>query len=297
MDKRFSRWITVTRPWSFPASLMPAIVAFGYAYFLANSSLGMEVNWSYGVIALLGAVLFQAGGNLVSDYFDYIYHVDREEMYGTNRHIVDRVLMPKQVIIYGLILVLLGSGIGVFLVGKTGMPLLVIGAAGFFFSIFYYRFKYQALGDLVIFVVYGLLISLGTLYVLSGEINYEILAVTTPIGLLITAILHANNTRDMLQDAVAQISTPAMVIGLSASRVYYASMLVLSYVGTILLIVADLLPIASVLTLLSIPLAIRNVREMNSAQMDSLELIQALDGKTAQLVMLYGVLLVVSLFL
>jgi 1,4-dihydroxy-2-naphthoate octaprenyltransferase len=72
MSPTTKNWIIATRPWSFPASTMPALAAISYIFFTKNE-VATDINWWYGILAMLGAMIFQASGNLIGDYFDFKY--------------------------------------------------------------------------------------------------------------------------------------------------------------------------------------------------------------------------------
>ena len=78
MKKTLKNWIIATRPWSFPASTMPSLVAVSYVFYV-NKIAPMDVNWWFGVLAFFGAAMFQAAGNLISDFYDFKFGVDRKE--------------------------------------------------------------------------------------------------------------------------------------------------------------------------------------------------------------------------
>ena len=215
-----NRWIIATRPWSFPASAMPALVTMAFLLWQQEEvNVEMAMNIWLGIIALVGVILFQAAGNLISDYYDFKHGVDRPETYGSARLLVDGVFKPKSILVYGVILLILGIAIGVFLIFTSGIQLLWIGAAGLIATFFYYFFKYRALGDILIFIVYGQLIALGTAYAMTGMLLPIVLLISAPIGFLVVNILHANNTRDIMHDRQAGISTLAMHLGVRGSKI------------------------------------------------------------------------------
>jgi len=108
-------------------------------------------------------------------------------------------------LIYGYIVLLIGILLGIFLLIRTGLPLLFIGIIGVISASIYNRFKKIAMSDVVIFITYGLCIALGVTYVMTSELIWSSMLVSTPSGLLITAILHANNIRDVELDRQADI--------------------------------------------------------------------------------------------
>ncbi|MBN1463339.1 MAG: prenyltransferase [Paludibacteraceae bacterium] len=296
MTVSIKNWLIATRPWSFPASSMPALVAISYAYFL-QSETAIEVNWLFGILAMVGAVIFQASGNLIGDYFDYKYRVDRKESFGSSRLLVDEVFSPRKIFVFGIVLLIIGSFIGLFLLSKTGLPLLWIGLIGVLSTYFYYKLKYIALGDAIIFVIYGQLIGLGTFFVMTNRVDYSVLLLSAPVGFLVVNILHANNTRDIKHDGMANIKTQAMVIGLKASKMQYSILGFAAYVGVIFMVTLSMLHPISLIVLLTLPLFLKNNKQMQTATIDTPENIKELDGESAKLVMVFSVLLAVSNFL
>ncbi|NCD15473.1 MAG: prenyltransferase, partial [Bacteroidia bacterium] len=226
---KLMNWIKVAHPWAIPASASPALVGFSYVFYLNNTGVLTGVNWSFGVLAILGAIIFHLSGNLISEYHDYMSGVDIKEKTGPARLIVQGLFKPKTVLYYGYSVLLAGIILGVYLLVHTGLPMLAFGFIGVISTTLYYRFKYIALGDLIIFISYGLTIALGVAYVMTELLIWPILLVVTPTGLLVVAILHANNTRDMLQDKAAGIRTQAMRLGVEGSQVVYQTLLLLAY--------------------------------------------------------------------
>lgn len=281
----------VAHPWAFPASGSPALIAFSYVFYLYKTGVVSAVNWTYGVLAIFGAIIFHAAGNLISEYHDYMSGVDRIEKTGPIRLIVLGVFKPKPVLIYGYVVLLVGMALGIYLLINTGLPLLFIGIVGIISATLYYKFKYAALGDWVIFVCYGLSIALGVAYVMTAQLIWSVLLVSTPAGLLIVAILHANNTRDMLQDKVAGIKTQAMKLGLEGSQIMYQTLLLVAYLGVAAGVMMRLLHTVVFVVLLSFPVAIKNIKLMKTATIDNLASIQFLDTMTAKLVLMFSVLM------
>ena len=288
------KWILATRPWSLPASVMPALVALAYVFF--HKDVFSSPDWPAGIAALIGAAIFHLAGNLISDYFDYKKGVDSIDNIGqTNLTIINGVLSAKQVLMFGFILLIIGAAIGFLLVFRCGLPLLYIGIIGTALTVFYYLLKSTALGDLDIFITFGLLIALGTCYVTTGELHWPVLAVSSASGLLIVGILHANNTRDRKNDNRAGITTFAMLLGLCGSKIFYTALLIGAYLIVATDIVLGLLPLTSAIVLLSLPIAIKNIRAMLRCK--EMTEIAALDGQSAQLVMIFSLLVAASCFI
>ncbi|MDR2240080.1 MAG: prenyltransferase [Zoogloeaceae bacterium] len=261
---------------------MPALVAFIYVFFLSRHN-PIDVNWLFGALSIIGAVIFQASGNLISDYFDYQRGVDREDTYGSSRMLVDKVFRPQAILYYGLSFLLAGMALGLFLLSETGTPLLYIGIAGVIASVFYYQFKYRALGDFLIFVVYGPLIALGTFYAMTSALDWKIVALSLPLSCITVDILHANNTRDIAHDKRARIKTFAMLIGIRAAIIEYKALLYTAYLLLIVLVAAGILHWITLSVLVTLPLAMNNCRIMEKAAIDQPDKIADLDVRTAQL--------------
>ncbi|MDD2514607.1 MAG: prenyltransferase [Proteiniphilum sp.] len=289
-------WIKVAHPWAIPASASPALVGFSYVFYLNNTGVLTGVNWSFGVLAILGAIIFHLSGNLISEYHDYMSGVDIKEKTGPARLIVQGLFKPKTVLYYGYSVLLAGIILGVYLLVHTGLPMLAFGFIGVISTTLYYRFKYIALGDLIIFISYGLTIALGVAYVMTELLIWPILLVVTPTGLLVVAILHANNTRDMLQDKAAGIRTQAMRLGVEGSQVVYQTLLLLAYLLIAVAVWMQFLAPLSFVVMLSFPLAMRNIRLMKKATLEDLGIIRFLDTDTAKLVLIFSLLLATANF-
>ena len=296
MSPKTKDWIIAARPWSFPASTMPALIAVSYAFYM-QSKMAMDVNWWYGVLAILGAAIFQASGNLISDYFDYKHKVDRAETFGSSRMLVDGVFKPKTILFYGLTLLILGSIIGLYLLLNTSVDLLWIGAIGVLGTYFYYKLKFNALGDVTIFVIYGLLISLGTYLVATNMLNWKLLLIGAAPGFLIVNILHANNTRDIKHDGEANIKTQAMLLGVKNSISQYIILGIGAYIIIALSVVFGILHPLCLVVFLTFPVLMKNIKQIKLAEFDKPEIIKDMDASSAQLVMMFSLLLAVANFI
>lgn len=286
-------WITAVRPWSFPVSSLPAFVAMMYIMHLHPES---SSNWALGVIAIVGAIIFHAGGNLISDYYDYKHGLDREGKVGTDI-LTSKLFSPKQVFIYGWSFITIGVCLGLYLVSQSGILLLWIGLFGTIGAVFYYLFKSKALGDLLIFLVYGPTIMIGTGYVMLGTIDWTLLFVSLPMAFITVNVLHSNNTRDIRSDRYAEIKTYAMIIGVKASVIHYYVLTALSYISIIVMVVLNILPALSLITLITLPIAIKNCKAMSKITDDDMTPINDLDKNTAQLQLMFSASLSLALII
>ena len=182
----------------------------------------------------------------------------------------------------------------------TGLTTLYIGLAGLALSLLYPPLKYIALGDVVIVLCYAVLPMVGMSYILTNQIDWNILWIAPPIALITDAILHSNNTRDVKRDKVANIKTFAMLIGPRLSSYLYVFEMILPYLWIVVVACFTFyLPIRTIwLVLLSLPIALANIRQMLRFLKDkNIETIANLDEKTAPLQLMFSLLLSISMLI
>ena len=283
-------WIFALRPWSFPASAMPIVVTLAYLFWK-----GAEVNWVLGLWALVGMVLFHCTGNVWSDYFDFRKKVDAEDTFGA-KTMTTGMFQPHEIrnLALGLLVVSVACGLG--LLAVTGLPLLWIGIAGVACTLLYPVLKYNALGDFDIVMAFAFLPTLGTSYAATGVIDWNVLLVALPVGLITDGILHSNNSRDVVTDRRAGITTMAMSMGPEKSVWLFGFEMLFPYIWVAALSMAGLLPLHTVVIFLTLPIAIGNARTMVKSLRAGSEIIADLDVRTANLQLLFSVLLAAAFF-
>ena len=285
-------WILTTRPWSFPASAMPVLTTFAYMTWVC-SLYDMKIDWVSGILAVIGIVFFHASGNMLSDVRDYKKGVDKGLDY---MPLVNGSFTPKEYVRFSLILFTIGLGIGFYIMSRCGWPLLYSAVYGAFFTLTYATFKYYALGDLVIFLSYAVIPIMGTTYATISEYYAPALVLALPIGLITVGILHVNNTRDIESDRAAGIRTLAMLIGRNASLKLYAFEVLFPFLLIIATVCCGWLHWYSLIALLAAPKAWQNARAVLSAKKKGVEVLAPIDAATAQLQLMFSLLLTVSLF-
>ena len=286
----FKAWVLATRPWSFPASAMPVLVTLVYLGWC-----GYAIDWMSGIWALLNIVVFHAAGNTWSDYFDYKRGVDREDAIG-GMSIVSGEFQAGEIkrLAWCLLTVAVAAGIG--LMFYAGLPVLYFGLAGCALILLYPWLKYHALGDLDIFLTYSVLPILGTSFVAKGYLYNEVLWLMLPIGLITVGILHVNNARDIEQDSRAGIKTFAMLIGKRASVYVYLAELLLPFVAILVATICGAMPWWSLVVVVALKPAIDNCRAMLKLPTEGMKALIGVDEKTAQLQLMFSLLLSISLF-
>jgi 1,4-dihydroxy-2-naphthoate octaprenyltransferase len=295
--RNFKDWVIATRPWSFPASFIPvlAIGAFLTDYNSRNG--GGTVDWGLLLIAIVMMVLFQAAGNLISDYYDHVRGVDPTDSLNQVRAIQSGKFTPRELLFYGYCVLAAGVLIGVILLFLTSWKLIWLGVAAILSVILYRWLKAHALSDLTILFCYSILPAIGASYVGTGSLVPLVIPVSLPFGLLTVAILHANNTRDIRSDRRAGVLTFAASIGDRASKWMYAAEVATSYVLVLVFALVDWISRWTLLTWLTIPLAWPLVKTMISIRLEDAEAIATIDQKTAGLQLTFGLLYTISFFL
>ncbi len=217
----------ILRAYSWPASAVPVIVGSSAAH---RSG---EFSWAYFALTLLAALSAHSGANLANTYFDFKNGVDKPDC-SDDRALVDGLLTPSGALRLSAALFAAAAAAGIYLSLKRGLPLLLaLGAAGFLLAWFYtaggVRYKYRALGDLGIFLAFGPLIISGTALIQTGRVLPEALLASLPVGLLIAAIAHANNMRDLDSDHGAGVKTLAGTLGVGRAKVFYRALVFTPY--------------------------------------------------------------------
>lgn len=293
---RLSIWLQALRPFSYTASVIPAMYATAYAVYLDQ-----PIRWVLFVPVVLASLSIHAATNLVSEYFDYVKGVDRPETLGGSRVLVEGLLRPVEVLAAGLILFAVTAGFGLVFIFLRGWPIFVLGVVGMAGGIFYTAaplgLKYRGLGDLTVFWMMGPLMVIGGFYVLTGHYMNIVLTTSLPIGCLVAGILSGNNLRDIPHDARAGIKTTAGVLQHHWAKAEYIALIITAYLIVIITVLLRQLPLWSLLVFLTLPPAMKNIRSAAKSSMDRPEQIAALDVQTAQLHLLFGIVLIVSLLL
>lgn len=282
-------WIFAVRPWSIPASAMPIIVTLAYLFWKEA-----EINWLYGIWALVGMIIFHLAGNVWSDWFDFRKKVDAEDTFGA-KTLTTGMFEPKEIrnLAIGLLAVSVACGLG--LAAVTGIELLYIGIAGAVLTVLYPFLKYNALGDLDILLTFAFLPTLGTSFAATGTIDWNVLLIALPVGLITDGILHSNNTRDMVTDKRAEIKTMAMGLGKKVSAMLYGFEMIFPYVWVGIISLLGHMPFGTVVIFLTLPIAIGCAKTMKNSVTGGPALIADLDVMTANLQLQFSALLTISL--
>jgi 1,4-dihydroxy-2-naphthoate octaprenyltransferase len=248
--------------------------------------------------ALIGAMLIQVATNFANDVFDHEKGADTEERLGPTRATASGLLSARQMraaLILTLALTLIP---GVYLVSVGGWPIVIIGIASMVSGVAYtggpYPLGYHGLGDVFVFVFFGLVAVCGTVFVQANTIPLLAWLAASAVGAIATAILVVNNVRDRETDVKAGKRTLAVRLGKRGGIIEYIGLFVVAYAVPVLAMVLAHAGMWVLLPLVSMPLAIRLTMALATKEGRPLN---AVLGQTAMLLLVYGVLLSVGLVL
>jgi 1,4-dihydroxy-2-naphthoate octaprenyltransferase len=286
----FKLWFQASRPFSFTAAIVPALV--GSLLYAPDT-----FSWWRALLAILGSVFFLAGTNFVNDYYDDRKGADGPEALGMAGFIQRGILQPKSVLIAGLVCFALGGLVGLVLCAVAGWQLLLIGVAsalaGFLYTGWPVHLAYIGLGEVTVFFFMGPIIVMGASFVQVEKFTWEAFVASLPIAFLVTAILHANNLRDIEHDRKAGKRTVATVIGRKwANREMYL-LLAATYASLVIAWAVGALPweaLVALGTLAFVPPILKVIRAGGNPKRLNLALFH-----TAQLHMRFGALMAVGL--
>lgn len=232
------KWLVAGRPWSFPASTMP--VVFGTALGVVVG--GARFSPFRFLWALVTMVILHAAANMLSDVHDFRRGLDRD-VTPVSGAVVRGWLTDRQVWRGAALLFAVGSLSGLLIAGQTGTALFIVGGIGVAVGLCYTLLKARALGDLAVFLDFGLLGGAGAWIVQTRAFSWLPVLWTVPMALLVIAILHANNWRDAVSDGQRRVRTVAGLLGDRGSAAYYGGLLFAPFlIDLALILVPRLLP-------------------------------------------------------
>lgn len=292
--ERLKLFIRASKPFSLTASAIP--VTLGGLIVLRESNF----SFLYFILSIVSIILLQASVNFLNDHDDFINNVDTKDSHSSSGVVVEGLLTLKEVYRSGMLLLIIGCLIGLFLAYKRGVAILILGIIGVVCGYFYtgkpLKFKYRGLGAPIIFIIFGPLMTLGAYYLQMQEFTLQSLLISIPTALLTTAILHANDIRDMEHDERAGIKTLSIFIGNKNAQLVYSSLIMLSYVSLIIMIIYQYFPYLSLICLLTVPAAIRNINKLRSSKGLSSNIAE-LDKDSGKLQGQFGILLILSILI
>jgi 1,4-dihydroxy-2-naphthoate octaprenyltransferase len=284
-----AQWLAGARPRTLPAALAPVLVGTGVAAALDGFRLGPAV------LALVVALALQVAVNYANDYSDGRRGTDADRV-GPMRLVGSGAASPQQVLVAAALAFAVAGVAGLALAALSSWWLVAVGAVSMIAAWTYtggpIPYGYRALGEVFVFVFFGLVAVVGTTFAQTRTLDGLAFAAAVPIGLLTVALLVVNNLRDVHGDAAVGKRTLAVLLGEQRTRVFFTALIVLAFV--LVAFIGAARPPA-LLGLLALPLAVPPVRVVLRGGRGPV-LIGALQS-TGQLTLVTGVLLAVGLAL
>lgn len=282
-------WIRATRPRVFTAAYVPMGIAAAAAL---RDGVFQLLPF---VLALIGVMLLQTAANLVNEYYDFKRGADELKVAGQGMAIKHFGLTPREIGIGAVVTLVGGCLIGLFLLTQSGPMLLWIGLGGALVAVTYtagpFPLAYHGLGEVAAGIFMGPMIVIGAYYVMSrGQIAPDLWLISIPAALMVAAILHANNLRDMDADRAVNKRTLAVLLGRDAARIEYMLLVGGAYFALVVLVLMQALPPTTLLAFLTAREAQTLMRIFNT-QTDPATLHPA-QGRTAKLHGQFGLLMV-----
>ena len=267
------------RPRTLPAAaagvVMGAAMAWHDGYFRLDAVF----------VCLLTALLLQIGSNLANDVFDFERGTDTAERLGPTRVTQAGMLTPKQVKVGMAVVFGLSALFGLYLAWLGGWVIIIMGIAAIVSAIAYtggpFPIGYHGLGDIFVFIFFGLASVAGTYYIQAGTVTLTVWWMTIPPGLIITAILVVNNLRDIENDRKGGKHTMAVRLGERGTKIQYVVCMVVAYLILIPVAWAGLIPWVVLLTWLSLPIAYQAAKVTLTQKGRPLNMALAKTGQTA----------------
>lgn len=282
---RLQIWWLAIRPKTLPAAVGPVAVGTAVAvaddHFLAIPALG----------CFLGAMLLQIGVNLANDYFDFKNNIDSEERQGPIRVTQSGLIPPEDVKRAMIICLVLAALVFLYLGVVGGPPIIFVGIASVLAALAYsggpYPIASNGLGEIFVFIFFGLVAVGGTYYIQAKDLTTVALMAAVPPGLLITAIMVVNNLRDIDTDKKAGKNTLAVILGRYRTIVEYKILIGASYLIPMLMLMMGMADAFILLPFTTLPMARALIIKV---ECDLGSNLNELLASTARLSLLYSVM-------
>jgi 1,4-dihydroxy-2-naphthoate polyprenyltransferase len=260
MSSKLKNWVLASRPRTLPAALVPVIV--GSAVAINHGKFYPLLS----ILALLCAVLIQVGTNFTNDLYDFLKGADTEKRKGPLRVLASGMVSVKEMKTAIILVFVIAFLSGMYLVFQAGLFILIIGvlsiAAGLAYTAGPYPLAYNGLGDIFVFLFFGLAGTIGTGYLHTREVSVIALLAALPVGALVTNILVVNNYRDIEEDRSAGKNTLAVIIGRKLTRFQYVLLLFLSLLTPLILFYSYNFGYWIFLPYITLPIVIKLVKMM-----------------------------------
>ncbi len=286
-------WLKTSRPFTLTATVSPLLVGTALAAYQRTFHLGIFL------ATFFSCLFLQIGTNYFNEYFDHRYGLDHAGSLGAMTVIFRNEMTAGQVLAGGIVSFAGAVALGIVLIFLVGPVIILFGLAGMLIAYFYsakpFKFASRGLGDILVYIAMGFLMTWGAYYVQIHQWSWAAFAASVPVGFLVTAILNMNNVRDYQDDRAVNKKTLPVRFGLKFGQRFHATLLIGSYIATTIFVLLGLLPWLSLLVWLTFPLAFSNVRSVLNAT-DRKAFIVGIK-RTAILHLVFGVLFAIALLI
>jgi 1,4-dihydroxy-2-naphthoate polyprenyltransferase len=257
-NSRWIYWIKTARPFTLTATVSPVLVGTAVA---ANSG---HFNLLIFGATMLSCLFLQIGANYFNEFFDYQYGLDSAESLGATTVIFQSKMTARQVFLGGVASFVIATLFGLYLIATIGASIILFGLAAMAVAYFYsskpFKFASRGLGDPLVFLAMGFLMTWGSYYVQIPHWSWSVLAASIPVGLLVTAILNMNNLRDAPDDQAVHKMTLPVRFGRRFGQLYHTALLTGAYMSVSIFALFGLLPLFTLAIWVTFPLAYKNIR-------------------------------------
>ena len=291
--KRIIDWLKVMRLWSLTASTIPVLAG------AALAAVDGKFSWGMLALTLVCGWLLHIATNLLNSYGDYVSGVDTDTARLTAPQLVTGVFQPKEIFRAGVGILAVAAALGIVATALSDWRLIwfaAVGVAGCGFYTTGLRYKYLGLGVPSVFFLAGVVMVGASYFAQTCTLTWPAIIVSLPISCLVSALLLANDLRDMTNDSVSEIQTTALFLGARGARVLFYALHLLPYAAVIGAVATGTLSYWCLLTLLAAPLTFGVVKTTyDGFKMSDVARVSKLEGMTAGTHFVFGLLIVSGL--
>lgn len=292
---RLTAWQEIIRPFSLTATLIPISAGGAVAWWQGHFS------WWLFVLALFGGLGLQMGTNIINEIYDVRQGIDKITSPRASHALLKGAVREREAFTLAFASFAMTAIIGVVLLLVRGPWMLAFGIVGLVAGYSYtgppFQYKFHGLGVPLVFFLMGPIEVVGSLFAVTGRFSGAALVASLPVGLLVAAILHGNEWRDVSEDARADIATLSAFIGARRAHYLYVALVTGAYLVTGVAAIGKLLPVSALLVLLSLPFFVAVIRSSELGATGQVRALSMIDLQTARLHLYFGLLLVAGLAL